>query len=194
MLKVMTVQNMARYDVTRANLRFPPKRIVTFTIDDSTSKFKEVKACGSLKILQLEDYVEESYTPSFSPPVLKVEESVSKVVPPVVAPKVEEAVVVEETPVQAVELIELFSDNVYNPTPIADPTPYLDTTPVVIAPEEDIPDVTELEVAEEDEGAPKKFSCPYCDFNGIAQIGMYPHVKSKHPDKFEEYKIRVKNS
>lgn len=200
MRKLITVQNMARYDVTRANLRFPPKRVVSFVIDDSTSKFKEIKACGALKILKLEDFSEAEA-------VLKVDEAVSKVVPPVVVPKVEEPetfLVVEASKAEVKEIKSFVIEEVAPPVV----EPVLDTTSVTIAPDEPIPDVAELEVVVEaedviedaeveeieEEVVNKVISCPYCDFEAMSQMGVYHHVRTKHSEHYEEYKERVKKS
>jgi len=188
-LKLITVQNVSTSSVLRAQRVFPASRTVTLCMDVSTSRFKEIKACSVLRILSMEDVVAEDV-------VLKVDEDLSAVVPPVVVTKVGEPaedvlieLVVEEP--EAGEVAEIIEE------PSA-PEPVVDVTPVVIAPDVPVPDVTELEVVEAPEvpEAPviKIISCPYCDFESPAQMGTYHHVRMKHPDKYAEYKKRVKKS
>jgi len=189
LLKVLTVENQTSQPVLRANKVFPSKTRCRFVFDVESRKFFEITACTALRVLEVEDYVLEDT-------VLKIDETQSAVVPPVVVTKVGEPaddvliefVVEEPEVVEEVEIVE---------EPPA-PEPVIDVTPVVIAPDVPVPNVTELEVVEAPEvpEAPviKIFSCPYCDFESPAQMGTYHHVRMKHPDKYAEYKKRVKKS
>lgn len=65
--------------------------------------------------------------------------------------------------------------------------------------EDDIEIADEVEAVDSEEEQAKKQAdndgnvyCPYCDFVGT-KIGMFHHVRAKHPDKYDEFKERVKN-
>jgi len=197
-LKVISVRNNARVGVIRANMMFPAGRTYTFVMDPSVSKFKEIKACASLEVVGMEDFVESVY---------KIEVGLSAVEEPVVVTKLEEPVVEEpavEEPVAEEPVIEEF----VVPTP-PPPEPVVDTTPLVVEPESPADNVAELEVLEPvevysepelvelvevvEEPEVMIFSCPYCDFEATKKVGALNHVRSKHLDNYAEYKERLGN-
>jgi len=59
------------------------------------------------------------------------------------------------------------------------------------------PEEEKIEIPEEPEEsivkAESKLSCPYCDFEGT-KMGVYHHVRLRHPSHYEEFKERVNNS
>jgi hypothetical protein len=160
---------------------------VRFVFDVESRKFAEITACAALKITAMEDYV---------PAVLKIDGELSAVVPPVVVMKDEEpkeSFLVEDEPIpEVIEEVEIVVIEEILPAP----EPVVDVTPVVLSPDEPIPDVTELEVVE----AVKEVvnvgvvSCPYCKYAASTQVGTYHHVRMKHPEKYTEYKKRVKKN
>jgi len=183
-LKLITIRNDTKQPVIRANLLFPGGGVVRFVMDNTISKFKEIKACSSLKVVSIEDVPTESYE---QPPVLKVDVAKSVVVDPEPAVKEEESFVYDDSapttePVKA------------PPVAAAPPEPEVDVIPVVVSPEVPLPDVTELEVvevADEESEVTISYSCPYCDFSSAAKTGTFHHVRFKHPDHYEEYKERL---
>ena len=181
MRKLITVRNNTKQSVIRANLLFPAGGVVQISLDTDTSKFKEVKACSSLKVLQYDDI-----PLTYEEAVLKVDVEKSAVVPPEVSIKVEE-------PVEVVDVPEAVVAPVVEPP--APPEPEVDVVPVVVAPEKPLPDVAELEVAgaeEEKSEVVTIISCPYCDFTSASKTGVFHHVRTKHPDNYEEYRERLK--
>ena len=184
MRKLITVRNNTKQSVIRANLLFPAGGVVQISLDTDTSKFKEIKACSSLKVLQYED-IPLTYEES----VFKVDVDKSAVVPPEVSTKAEEpkeSVVVEEVPAEVVEAVV---------APPAPPEPEVDVVPVVVSPEKPLPDVAELEVSgaeEEKSEVVSIISCPYCNFTSASKTGVFHHVRTKHPDNYEEYRERLK--
>jgi hypothetical protein len=187
LLKVLTVENQTRQAVMRANKIFPSGVRCRFVFDVESRKFMEIKACAALKILEVEDYTLEDT-------VLKIDETQSTVVPPVVVTKEEEpeeSFLVEDEPVP--EVIEETEIVVIEEPSV--PEPVVDVTPVVLSPDEPVPDVTELEVAEVvEEDIKQGVSCPYCNFAAAKPMGTYHHVRLKHPEKYAEYKLRIKKS
>ena len=185
LLKVITVYNSTKQPVMRANKVFPSASQVRFVFDVESRKYLEITASAALKIVNVEDYV---------PAVLKIDEVKSAVVPPVIVMKEEEpeeSFLVEDEPLP--EVVEEVEAVVVEEPPA--PEPVIDVTPVVLSPEEPVPDVTELEVAEAvEEVAVKIVSCPYCKYSAPTQMGVYHHVRIKHPEKYTEYKLRVKKS
>jgi hypothetical protein len=171
----------------RANRVFPAASQVKFVFDIESRKFAEISACPALKIIESEDYI---------PAVLKIDETKSVVESPFIATKEaepEESFLVEEESVQEViEEAELVIIEEVLPAP----EPVVDVTPVVLSPDEPIPDVTELEVVEavKDVVNVGVVSCPYCKYAASTQVGTYHHVRMKHPEKYTEYKKRVKKN
>lgn len=186
LLKVITVENRTRQAVLRANKVFPSGVRCRFVFDIESHKYMEIVACAALKILAVEDYVLEDT-------VLKIDETQSAVEPPVVVTKneePEESFLVEDEPLpEVVEEVEvvIIEESV--------PEPVVDVTPVVLSPDEPVPDVTELEVVEVvKEVVNEGVSCPYCTYAAPTQAGTYHHVRMKHPEKYTEYKKRVKKN
>jgi hypothetical protein len=179
--KLITVQNNTKQGVIRANMLFPSKSVVQVPLDINTSKFKEIKACSALKILSIEDYEPQDYA------VYKVDTEKSAVVVPEVSVKEEEPEPVEEIVVAPGKEPEPVEEIV-----IAEPE--IDVVPVTVDADEALPDVTELEVEEGKETTVIAISCPYCDFISTAKTGLFHHVRIKHPDNYEEYKLRFKNT
>ena len=192
MLKVISVRNNSRVGVIRANMMFPAGRTYTFVMDPSISKFKEIKACNSLQVLVMEDFIETVY---------KIERGLSAVEEPVVAVKVEEepAPVEEEffinPPVEKAALEPVVV------APLPAPEPVVDTTPLVVELSPPAENVSELEVFEPVVVEPKPgvpevivFSCPYCDFSTEKKTGSLNHMRAKHPERYDEYKERLGNA
>ena len=189
MRKLITIRNDTKSDVVRANLVFPAARTVMIAMDTNISKFKEIKACSALRVIKYEDIVADTDVQ----PVLKINVRKSDVAAP-------EPVFKDETPVESfvyeVESAaeeEVMEGEVIEPSVPAEPE--VDVVPVVVTPEEPIPDTSELEVAgaeKEEAEVTVSVSCPYCDFTSPAKMGTFHHVRTKHPDNYEEYKERLK--
>lgn len=60
--------------------------------------------------------------------------------------------------------------------------------PLKILQVEDYPVVPKPKAVETEEGA-----CPYCDYTANSKMGLYPHVRSKHPDEYEDFKESMKD-
>lgn len=205
MRKVIAVRNNSRVGVIRANLLFPAGKVATIMMDVETSRFKEIKACSALQIVGMEDYVDLDFAADMA--ALKVTDE-SAVVPPEPVTKEEASEAgaalahhkaeEREASEAAATLAEYEHEQAAKEE--APVEPVIDTTPVVVAAEDPPENVAELEVmepvVEEEAEVPEvtAFDCPYCDaFSAPKKTGALNHVRSKHPDKYDEYKERLHN-
>lgn len=167
-LKQIKVRNITQSDVHRGNRTFPALATTTIVIDTDNNKYKEINACVSLKVVAVSDY-----------PVVK---------------KVTEDSKTEETKTATKDVETPTTDEVDDLTE--------DNEEEVVEEEtedDEVADDSEEETVDSEEDAPTEpdkdgnVYCPYCDFVGT-KMGMFHHVRAKHPDKYDEFKERVKNS
>jgi hypothetical protein len=201
-LKIITINNDSKSAVTRANRHFPAGSRVKIIYDVDTRKFKEISACANLKIIDMVDLPPAEGAVGM---VVKVTEE-SAVVDPEVAIKdditAEEASeagailahhkVEEREASEAAATLAKYEKEEAARFAVLEAVALEKFEPVV-----EPPDAAELEVLEDTtKMIPKNKqikNCPYCDFTGV-QAGLYLHVRKRHPDDYEEYKVRVKNS
>lgn len=161
------VANLSDINVGRGGVVFPAGKSIEVEMVVGETKYIEIKACCRLKILGFAD---------------KEKEVVKSVVTHETSKEKVEAVtkVSEESKVQVIKAaVKNTSEN----------DSLFDSNDILM-------ENTKEDTKSEDE--PKKeiskgdFPCPYCDFKGT-KGGIFPHVRLKHREKYEEFKIRMQS-
>lgn len=162
MLTELKVKNRSKKPIMRANRVFPIGRTVVLTVDTDTARYKEIRACKSLHI------VEETPECLAAPEPATLMGEVTVDAP--VTPPADDADATDD------------GDNI-------DPADFAgddeDNEDATIDPPADVEPVTKTDKRKQ------RLTCPWCEKEGTVQA-LYPHVRIQHPEHYDEFKARIK--
>lgn len=163
------VRNVSDVNVGRGGIVFPAKQDTDVLMEVGETRYIEIKACVRLKILGLTD------RPKKERPVSHVSHEVETKVPESVTK------VTEDSEIQDLKVATKKDEN--------NDAPKTQKNDAVV--DEKLEAIKTID-SSENANAGENISCPYCDFVGT-KMGLYHHVRIKHPDKYEEIKVRMKS-